>query len=63
MMASKLFFPQGVSKYGALEDMKIELGNYAQESVSLFVTSKETNVHFQNVSNRVASLLADVKRT
>lgn len=36
MMASKLFFPQGVSKYGALEDMKIELGNYAQESVSVF---------------------------
>jgi len=36
MMASKLFFPQGVSKYGALEDMEIELGNYAQESISVF---------------------------
>ena len=35
-IASKLFFPEGVSKYGAFEDMKVELGNYAQESVSVF---------------------------
>ena len=35
-IASKLFFPQGVSKYGAFKDMQVELGNYAQESVSVF---------------------------
>ena len=36
MNARKLFFPEGVSKYGAIEDMQIDLGNYAQETISVF---------------------------
>ena len=36
-IARKLFFPEGVCKYGAFEDMQVELGNYAQESVSVFL--------------------------
>ena len=31
-MNLQLVFPEGVSKYGAFEDMNVELGNYAQES-------------------------------
>lgn len=34
--ASQLFFPKGVSKYGSLSEMKLRLGNFAQESVSAF---------------------------
>ena len=36
MKARKLFFPEGVSKYGAIEDMQLDLGNYAQETISVF---------------------------
>ena len=36
MKARKLFFPEGVSKYGAIEDMQRDLGNYAQETISVF---------------------------
>ena len=36
MKARKLFSPEGVSKYGAIEDMQLDLGNYAQETISVF---------------------------
>ena len=36
MKARKRFFPEGVSKYGAIEDMQLDLGNYAQETISVF---------------------------
>ena len=36
MKARKRFFPEGVSKYGAIEDMQRDLGNYAQETISVF---------------------------
>ena len=32
--ASQLFFPQGVSKYGELTEMELELGNFTQNSIS-----------------------------
>jgi len=34
--ASQLFFPQGVSKYGDLSEMKLDLRNFAQNSISAF---------------------------
>ena len=40
--ASQLFFPQGVSTYRDLSEMKLELGNFAQNSISAF------NVRFKN---------------
>ena len=36
MKTRKLFFPEVVSKYGAIEDMQLDLGNYAQETISIF---------------------------
>ena len=36
MKAKKLFFPEVVSKCGATEDMQLDLGNYAQETISVF---------------------------
>ena len=34
--ASRLFFPEGKSKFGMLEDMDVELGNFAQEKIRKF---------------------------
>jgi len=45
--ASQLFFPQGVSKYGDLSEMKLELGNFAQISISAFKDTMEKECTFQ----------------
>ena len=45
--ASQLFFPQGVSKYGSLSEMKLQLGNFAQESVSAFKDTGGQECTFQ----------------
>ena len=38
--ACRLFFPQGNSKMGKLEDFKIEIGNFSQEPIHEFVDTK-----------------------
>ncbi|KAJ7322019.1 hypothetical protein OS493_033415 [Desmophyllum pertusum] len=45
---SQLFFPQGVSKYGGLSEMKLQLGNFAQESISAFTDPMGEECTFQD---------------
>ena len=47
MEARKLFFPEGVSKYGAIGDMQLDLGNYAQETISVFRDPDSEKCTFQ----------------
>ena len=49
MKARKLFFPEGVSKYGAIENMRLDLSNYAQETISVFRGLDGKNVYFKNI--------------
>ena len=44
---SQLFFPQGVSKYGDLSEMQLELGNFAQNSISAFKDTMGEECTFQ----------------
>ena len=45
--AIQLFFPQGASQYGDLSEMKLELGNFAQKSISAFKTTTGEECTFQ----------------
>ena len=45
--ASKLFFPEGDSKLGALPRMKLELGNYAQQKITAFKNTEGEVCTFQ----------------
>ena len=45
--ASKFFFPEGNSKYGALGNMHLELGNYAQENIYEFRNCDGETCNFQ----------------
>ena len=45
--ASQLFFPEGVSKYGSLSEMKLSLGNFAQETVLAFKDTMGRECTFQ----------------
>ena len=47
MEARKLFFPESVSKYGAIGDMQLDLGNYAQETISVFRDPDSEKCTFQ----------------
>lgn len=45
--ASQIFFPEGVSKYGDLSEMSLELGNFAQNSISAFKDTMGEECTFQ----------------
>lgn len=45
--ARKLFFPEEVSKFGALDDMCLHLGNYAQERITAFTDTDGKTCTFQ----------------
>lgn len=45
--ASQLFFPEGASNYGDLSEMKLELGNFAQNSISAFKDTMGEECTFQ----------------
>ena len=70
MKARKLFFPEGVSKYGASEDMQLDLGNYAQETISVFRDVDGTKMSIsrifevsQSVCKRVTCTRCQHKKT
>ncbi len=45
--ASQMFFAEGVSKYGDLSEMSLELGNFAQNSISAFKDTMGEECTFQ----------------
>lgn len=45
--ATKVFFPEQVSKFGALDDMCLHLGNYAQGRITTFTDTDGKTCTFQ----------------
>jgi len=42
-----VFFPEEVSKFGAIDDMCLHLGNYAQERITVFTDTDGKTCPFQ----------------
>ena len=62
MKARKFFFLEGVSKYGAIEDMQIHLGNYAQETISVFRDLDGTKIYISRIFEVSRSACKQVSR-
>ena len=45
--ATKFFFPEQVPKFGALDNMCLHLGNYAQERITTFTDTDGKTFTFQ----------------